>query len=86
VRGKEITPFLLQHLATATGGAALTANIALLRNNVRVATEVAVALAIRPNDRTREGVESRGAAMPDLGHGDHQRGFREDAPVTERQS
>ncbi|MDR0787787.1 MAG: pseudouridine-5'-phosphate glycosidase [Gemmatimonadota bacterium] len=45
VRGKQLTPFLLRELTAATGGATLSANIALLRNNVRVATEVAVALA-----------------------------------------
>ncbi len=41
VRGKEITPFLLRELATATEGATLAANIALLRNNAEVATAVA---------------------------------------------
>ena len=44
VTGKAITPFLLQHLADATGGASLKANVALARNNARVAAEIAVAL------------------------------------------
>lgn len=44
VRGKEITPFLLRAVADATGGRSLDANVALLRNNARVAAEIAVAL------------------------------------------
>lgn len=45
VRGKEITPFLLRELATATEGATLTANVALLRHNAEIATAVARELA-----------------------------------------
>ncbi|HEX5520376.1 MAG TPA: pseudouridine-5'-phosphate glycosidase, partial [Longimicrobiaceae bacterium] len=45
VRGKEITPFLLAAVAEATGGRSLEANVALLRNNARVAAEVATAIA-----------------------------------------
>lgn len=44
VRGKEITPFLLRTVAEATGGRSLDVNVALLRNNVRIAVEIAVAL------------------------------------------
>lgn len=44
VRGKELTPFLLDHLSEATKGATLQANLALLRNNARVAAELAKAL------------------------------------------
>lgn len=44
VRGKEITPFLLRAVAEATGGRSLDINVALLRNNARVAAEIAVAL------------------------------------------
>ena len=43
VRGKAVTPFLLSHLATASGGRTLKVNKALLVNNARVAAEVAVA-------------------------------------------
>jgi pseudouridine-5'-phosphate glycosidase len=42
VTGRELTPFLLSHLAERTGGATLRANIALLENNARVAAEIAV--------------------------------------------
>jgi pseudouridine-5'-phosphate glycosidase len=45
VRGKEITPFLLAAVAEETGGRSLEANVALLRNNARVAAEVATAIA-----------------------------------------
>ncbi len=44
VTGYAVTPFLLAHIADATGGASLAANVALVRENARVATEVAVAL------------------------------------------
>lgn len=44
VRGPELTPFLLSRMSEYTGGRALGANLALLRNNARVAAEIAVAL------------------------------------------
>jgi len=45
VRGKAVTPFLLQAVAERTGGRSLEANVALLRNNARVAAQVAAAIA-----------------------------------------
>ncbi len=45
VRGAAVTPFLLAALQQETGGRTLHTNIALLKNNARVATGVAVALA-----------------------------------------
>jgi pseudouridine-5'-phosphate glycosidase len=45
ITGKAVTPFLLSAIKEATGGRSLHANIALIRNNARVGTEVAVALA-----------------------------------------
>jgi pseudouridine-5'-phosphate glycosidase len=45
ITGSEATPFLLAHIAEATDGASLDANVALVQENTRVATEVAVALA-----------------------------------------
>jgi len=45
VRGKEVTPFLLSAVAERTGGRSLEANVALLRNNARVAAQVATSLA-----------------------------------------
>lgn len=44
VGGRELTPFLLSRMAQESGGATLRANIALLENNARVATEIARAL------------------------------------------
>ena len=45
IEGKAVTPFLLSRLFTLSEGASLTANIALVRNNVRVAAGIAGALA-----------------------------------------
>jgi pseudouridine-5'-phosphate glycosidase len=44
VSGKDATPFLLGRIVELTGGRSLIANIALVRNNARVASDVAVAL------------------------------------------
>lgn len=44
VKGKAVTPFLLKHVAALTEGRSLTANIALVRNNARLAAAIAVAL------------------------------------------
>ncbi len=45
ITGKETTPFLLGRIAEKTGGKSLDANIQLVINNARVATEIAVELA-----------------------------------------
>ena len=45
IAGKAVTPFLLSRLAEVTQGRSLAANIALARNNARVAARIAVALA-----------------------------------------
>ena len=44
IKGKEVTPFLLKSIATNTKGESLEANIALIKNNAKVASEIAVAL------------------------------------------
>jgi len=44
ISGRDVTPFLLSRMAAASDGATLRANIALLKNNARVATQVASAL------------------------------------------
>ena len=44
LRGKEITPFLLQSIAARTGGESLEANIALIKHNAVVGADIAVAL------------------------------------------
>jgi len=45
VSGKEVTPFLLARIVEMTGGASLTANIALVENNARLGSQVAAAYA-----------------------------------------
>ena len=44
ISGKAVTPFLLSRIAVGTEGRALRANISLLRNNARIAGEIACAL------------------------------------------
>jgi pseudouridylate synthase len=44
VTGKEVTPVLLEHFHTESGGASLRANLALVAANARLAAEIAVAL------------------------------------------
>jgi pseudouridine-5'-phosphate glycosidase len=45
VTGKDTTPFLLARIAEQTGGRSLTANIALVKNNAKVAAEIAKSFA-----------------------------------------
>lgn len=44
ILAKDVTPFLLQRIYELTNGASLTANIALIRNNARLAAEIALSL------------------------------------------
>ncbi len=48
LRGKEVTPFLLNRVNEITGGASLRANVGLLRNNARLAAEIALQLTPTP--------------------------------------
>lgn len=41
IRGKAVTPYLLQRIFELTEGRSLTANIALVRNNARLAAQIA---------------------------------------------
>jgi pseudouridine-5'-phosphate glycosidase len=47
VRGKDVTPFLLDFFHRETRGASLAANIALVLSNARLAAEVAAAYRVR---------------------------------------
>jgi pseudouridine-5'-phosphate glycosidase len=47
VRGGDVTPVLLEHFHTASDGASLDTNEALVLANVALAAEIAVALASR---------------------------------------
>ncbi len=44
VAGRELTPFLLDHMAKGSDGATLRANMSILQNNARVAAEIARSL------------------------------------------
>ena len=44
VHGPELTPFLLDHVKTITGGDSLESNIALVKNNALLASEIALAM------------------------------------------
>jgi pseudouridine-5'-phosphate glycosidase len=44
VRGKEVTPFLLDHFARETGGESLRVNREIILRNARLAARIAVAL------------------------------------------
>ena len=45
IKGKKITPFLLDRIQQITGGDSLNSNIQLVFNNARLAAKTAVALA-----------------------------------------
>ena len=44
IRGKAITPFLLDYFRVHTGGASVQVNVSLVRNNTRLAAQIAAAL------------------------------------------
>ena len=43
IKGKEVTPFLLQWIAEHTKGESLEANIALIKHNAKLGAAIAVA-------------------------------------------
>ena len=45
IRGRAVTPFLLERMRAVTGGESVRVNVALLRHNAEVAAALAVALA-----------------------------------------
>jgi len=47
ISGKAVTPFLLARLAEVTAGRSLAANIALVKNNAKVAAQIAAACCVR---------------------------------------
>jgi pseudouridylate synthase len=48
IRGQAVTPFLLDFFHSHTAGASLQVNLKLVRNNVRLAAQIAAALGVRP--------------------------------------
>lgn len=61
ISGKEVTPFLLAHIARLTKGRSLQANIALIRNNASVAAQIACNLA---KDRSSTPVRKSSTKKP----------------------
>jgi pseudouridine-5'-phosphate glycosidase len=53
LRGGAVTPFILSHIADASGGRALAANVGLIVKNARMAARVALADALLRSGRTR---------------------------------
>ncbi len=51
VRSKDLTPFLLQKVLEATEGRSLRANVALLKNNAKLAAEIAVSISQLENPK-----------------------------------
>ncbi len=45
ISGKDVTPYLLNRVGELTGGRSVKANVALLKNNARVAGEIVCFLA-----------------------------------------
>jgi pseudouridylate synthase len=50
LRGKEVTPFLLEHIQQVTGGRSLDANVRAVTGNVELAARIAGALAALESD------------------------------------
>jgi pseudouridine-5'-phosphate glycosidase len=63
IAAKAVTPFLLDRLFHLTAGRSLAANIALVRNNARLAAEIAAALAASTARRPARTTAPRRAAL-----------------------
>ncbi|MBS4043947.1 MAG: pseudouridine-5'-phosphate glycosidase [Chitinophagaceae bacterium] len=46
IKGKDVTPFILQFIAQETSGESLSANIALIKNNAKLGAEIAQSLVV----------------------------------------
>lgn len=51
IRGKELTPYLLKRIGELTEGKSIEANVALLKNNARVAAQIAHAIIFNQEQR-----------------------------------
>ena len=47
IEGKEVTPFLLEHISQLTKGESLKSNIALVCNNARLGAKIALAYQVQ---------------------------------------
>lgn len=79
LRGQAVTPFLLERVNKATGGGSLRANIELVKNNARVGTEIAVAIAAQ-----EEGGMSRNGGGRGIGAMEGREGGRKAAGMAEQ--
>ncbi len=52
ISGKEITPFLLSEMSEKSAGKTLLSNVALLENNAKIASQVAVEILKKSSDTT----------------------------------
>jgi pseudouridine-5'-phosphate glycosidase len=52
IKGKELTPYLLQSIQELSDGASLAANVPLVLNNARLGASIAVELANLEKQRT----------------------------------
>nr|XP_043892086.1 pseudouridine-metabolizing bifunctional protein C1861.05 [Solea senegalensis] len=55
ITGRDVTPFILQKVNDLTEGKSLQANIALIRNNARVGSQIACALSKQMNETKLKG-------------------------------
>ncbi|KAM6284192.1 uncharacterized protein M6G45_001983 isoform 2-T2 [Spheniscus humboldti] len=70
ITGKELTPFMLQKINELTDGKSLDSNLALIQNNARVGSCIAVALSKLQKARRMENLPRRGdttSPQPDGG-------------------
>ncbi|XP_074973372.1 uncharacterized protein LOC142068038 isoform X6 [Phalacrocorax aristotelis] len=64
ITGKELTPFMLQKINELTGGKSLDSNLALIQNNARVGSCIAVALSKLQKARRKGSLPWREDANP----------------------
>jgi pseudouridylate synthase len=50
IRGKEVSPFLLDHIQQVTGGASVEVNLAIARGNIELAGQIATSWAARTSE------------------------------------
>ncbi|XP_035257374.1 pseudouridine-metabolizing bifunctional protein C1861.05 isoform X2 [Anguilla anguilla] len=64
IRGRDVTPFILQRVSELTQGQSLQANMALIRNNARVGSQIARALSELRRRKRSESPPPRGEKTP----------------------
>eukprot|EP01125_Pyxidicula_operculata_P002480 TRINITY_DN1233_c0_g1_i1.p1 TRINITY_DN1233_c0_g1~~TRINITY_DN1233_c0_g1_i1.p1 ORF type:complete len:172 (-),score=30.42 TRINITY_DN1233_c0_g1_i1:25-540(-) len=47
ITGRDITPFILKNVSEITGGKSLQSNLALIKNNTKIASQIAVKLSAK---------------------------------------